>query len=323
MGKMVATKRILITGGLGYLGGRIAKYLSENTQYYIVLGVRNSTIGRPAWLVNGEIVNFDVANKDSLDGICKNIDIVIHLAAINDADSLKDPEFALQINTVGTLRVLESAISSGIDKFIYFSTAHVYGKLSGVIDERVLPSPTHPYAITHHSAEEFVLAAHSKEDITGVVLRLSNGMGVPERPEVNAWMLIVNDLCKQAVITGELVLKSSGLQKRNFIPISDISKAVDHMINLPNEEIKDSLFNLGSEKTMSIIEVTYIIANRCEVILGFKPEIVVPDVDTSAVQNVPDFNYKIDKLKNSGFNVVGDIGQEIDDILLFCKKYHT
>ena len=91
MGKMVATKRILITGGLGYLGGRIAKYLSENTQYYIVLGVRNSTIGRPAWLVNGEIVNFDVANKDSLDGICKNIDIVIHLAAINDADSLKDP----------------------------------------------------------------------------------------------------------------------------------------------------------------------------------------------------------------------------------------
>jgi len=308
---------ILITGSSGYVGGRLAKYLAQNTKHYLLLGVRGNISNPPSWLTNGEIIKLDVLNDNQLITACERATVIIHLAAINEIDCLRNPESAVNINTLGTLKLLRSAEKNGVNKIIYFSTAHVYGELIGKITENTLPRPTHPYAITHKAAEDFILASHHEKKIIGIVLRLSNSFGVPERHQVNRWTLVVNDLCKQVVTTGEMVLNSSGLQRRDFITLDDVCRAVDHTITLSDVEYGDGVFNLGGENALRIIDIVDLISIRCENIFGFKPNI---QCENTSDETSPSLEYSIDKFKATGFSLDRNFEKEIDATLNLCKK---
>jgi len=310
-------EKILITGGLGYLGGRVAKYLALNTPHYILLGVRNIDIEKPSWLSNGEVIHLNVLNDNQLLKACKGVTVIIHFAAINEVDSLKEPELAINVNTLGTLKLLRCAEGAGVRRIIYFSTAHIYGDLTGSINEQTIPRPAHPYAITHRAAEDFILAAHDSKNISGIVLRLSNAFGAPERHQVNRWMLVVNDLCKQAVTTGKLVLHSTGLQQRDFITMHDVSRAVEHALLLSDVECGDGLFNLGGETSLRIIDLVEIISSRCEKILGIKPDILRLETNDNYLHSL---DYKIDKFKAAGFSLSGSLEGEIDSTLKLCEE---
>ena len=312
------TNKILITGGLGYLGGRVSKHLSENTPDYLLLGTRKKHIKTPSWLWNGEVLELNVLDDRLLKDACEGVATIVHFAAINEVDSLQDPENALKVNSLGTLKLLNVAINAGVKRFIYFSTAHVYGDLVGRINEKTIPRPTHPYAITHHVAEDFILAANQSNAIKGIVLRLSNGFGAPERPEVNRWTLIVNDLCKQAVTSRKLVLHSSGMQRRDFITLHDVGRAVEHAMSLSDKSCGDGLFNLGGEASMQILDLANKISLRCEKILGFKPDIVRPL--PSKGDRADDLDYLMSKFKATGFALSGDLDYEIDETLRMCRN---
>lgn len=309
---------VLITGGLGYVGGRIARTLAESNTLFLRLSTRQAGMQPPTWLRNGDIVPLDLMSEEDLDKACHGMRCVIHLAAMNEIDSAKDPEQALVVNGLGTLKLLRAAERAGVERFIYFSTAHVYGApLVGEISEQTIPRPVHPYAITHHIAEDFVLAANDQGILTGIVLRLSNGFGAPINAEVNRWTLIANDLCRQAVTSRKLVLRSSGLQRRDFITLTDVGRAVTHFIGLLASDCRDGLFNLGGETSLRIIELTERIADRCEAVLGFKPPI--ERVEPKPGESSASLEYRIDKLKATGFNLTGDFNEEIDATLRLCQ----
>lgn len=310
---------VLVTGGMGYVGGRISKFLSEKNGIKLRISTREHNVDTPEWLTDGQIVTLDLMSESELEDACYGVKCIVHLAAVNEVDSLKDPQLALTINGLGSLKLLNAAIKAGVERFIYFSTAHVYGaKLEGVITEKSLARPVHPYAISHRTAEDFVLAAHDRKALIGIVLRLSNGVGVPIRAEVDRWTLLVNDLCRQAVTTRKLVLRSSGLQKRDFITLHDVVRAVFHYINLPIGQCADGLFNLGGECSLKVIDMAKLIVERCYEIFGFTPEIVVPDPLPHEASN--DLQYVIEKMKSTGFDLEGNMKDEIDSTLLFCQK---
>ena len=310
---------VLITGGLGYVGGRVAQALADNPQLFLRLGTRQADLPVPTWFANGEAVSLDIMRDEDLDAACRGVRSVIHLAAMNEIDSTADPQQALIINSLGTLKVLRAAERAGAERFIYFSTAHVYGApLVGTITEQTLPRPIHPYAITHHVAEDFVLAANDQGTLTGIVLRLSNGFGAPINAGVNRWTLIVNDLCRQAVTTKKLALRSSGLQQRDFITLADVGRAVAHFLDLPAEQCDNRLFNLGGDASLRIIDITERIADRCESILGFRPAIERPDPNPGETSEPLD--YRIDKLKATGFSLIGNFDEEIDATLRLCQQ---
>lgn len=308
---------VLITGGLGYLGGRISKYLAENTNYNLRITTKQRDYQMPAWARQVEVVPMDLLSDDDIVTACKGIRAVIHLASVNEITSAADPELALTVNGLGTLRLLNAAKKQGVERFIYFSTAHVYGSpLQGIITEATLPRPTHPYAISHKVAEDFVLAARDRKELSGIVLRLSNGYGAPVSIDVDRWTLLVNDLCKQAVTKNKLLLRSSGLQKRDFISIYDVCRVVSHFLTLNEEKCGDGLFNVGGEETKKVIDIANIIAERCHNILGYKPEIT----RNMSAEKTCDLSIVIDKLKSTGFNLRGDMLSEIDQTILFCKQ---
>ncbi|HMB45880.1 MAG TPA: NAD-dependent epimerase/dehydratase family protein, partial [Candidatus Methanoperedens sp.] len=94
---------ILITGGFGYIGGRVAQHLGKiYGDENILLFVKNNKI-KPDWVGDKKILTGDVLDISSLEAACKDIDVIIHLAALNEIDSERNPLKALRINGEGTL----------------------------------------------------------------------------------------------------------------------------------------------------------------------------------------------------------------------------
>lgn len=310
-------KKVLVTGGLGYIGGRVCQHLSSLSMFQLLIGTRNNKQPIPNWLTNGQLVNVDLSDDDSLVKACTNVDSIVHLASINEIECAADPIRALNINSIGTVRLLNAAIKAKVKRFIFFSTAHVYGSpLSGTLTEKELPRPQHPYAITHKAAEDFVLAAHDKGQINAVVLRLSNGFGCPERANVNRWTLLVNDLCKQAITSKKITLHSSGVQVRDFISLTDVARAVEHVLNMTKEETSDGLFNLGGEQSVKIIDMAEKIAERCNKVLNYKINIERMNPDAGEISN--QLEYSMEKIKSTGFALKSNLIEEIDETLKLC-----
>lgn len=309
--------KVLLTGGLGYLGGRIACALVA-AGHQVRCGTRRTGAAAPSWLPEMLMVTLDWGSTESLTEACRGIDCIIHLAAMNEVESAKDPVGALEMNGLSSLRLLEASKAAGVRRFVYFSTAHIYGTpLKGNIDESSLPRPVHPYAITHKVAEDFVLAAHDQKQVEGVVIRLSNGFGAPVTPDVNRWTLLVNDLCRQAAINGELRLNSDGLQQRDFITLADVVQAVNHLLELDTKQLANGLFNLGGGNVMSILEMTERIAVRWRALTGRDIAILRPPGDGL---KFPAFSYRCDKLAATGFRLTGQVDREIDDTLELCLQ---
>jgi UDP-glucose 4-epimerase len=309
--------RVLVTGGLGYLGGRLSQFLETQLNYRTILGIRQGS-GVPSWLPQAEVVHIDLGLPGNLQSICSGVDAVVHLAGMNAQDCERDPPSAFEVNAVATGRLVDAAIKAGVKRFIYVSTAHVYcSPLIGVITEETCPVSLHPYATSHRAGEDLVRVAYQSGEIETVVIRLSNAFGAPVHKKANCWMLIANDLCRQAVTTRQMILRTPGLQRRDFIPLTDVCRAVGHLIELSGKELGMGLFNLGGKWSPTVWEMACLIQKRCKLVLGFETEIIRPP--RQAHDTSDEFDYRIDRLMSTGFQLEADRAEEIDNLLKFCK----
>lgn len=310
-------RHILVTGGFGYIGGRVAQGLALPGRH-VVLGSRVER-ERPAWLPSASTTVIDWHDEANLRHACGGVDAVVHLAAVNEVEAARDPVQALEMTAVATARLIEAAKAEGVSRFIYFSTAHVYGApLVGHIDEDVCPRPVHPYATSHRAAEDVILSAHDQGALTGVVLRVSNGYGAPAHADIDRWTLLANDLCRQAVTSGHLVLRSAGLQRRDFVALTDVSRAVEHVLNIAPDAVGNGIFNVGGRWAPTVAGMAALIAERCTQVLGFHPEISVPEPRPD--EETQPLEYSVDKLAATGFMLSGDRNAEIDAMLRLCHQ---
>jgi UDP-glucose 4-epimerase len=308
---------ILIAGGFGFVGGRLGQHLQQ-TGHQVILGSRNARHA-PHWLPSSGVVLMNWDDFSSLQEVCSGVDIVIHAAGMNALDCASNSLQALAVNGLATSRLINAASIAGVTRFIYLSTAHVYANpLTGTISEESCPRNLHPYATSHLAGENAVLSANENGLIEGVVLRLSNAFGAPVDEDVNCWTLFVNDLCRQAVENRKLVLRSHGLQQRDFITLQSTSRCIEHFLRLPATALHDGLFNVGGGQAVSIYEITLLIASRCKVVLGFMPTIERIEPQSQDVAAL--LEYSVAKLESTGCDIQQDFESEIDTTLSFCLK---
>jgi UDP-glucose 4-epimerase len=309
---------ILITGGLGYLGGRIAAHLIL-AGFKVRIASSRKFPKIPSVLSSCEIVYVDFFDNTSLESACNNVSTILHLAGINAANSSDDPESALLINGLGTLKLLRAAEKEEVNKFLFFSTIHVYGyPLINKIDETKVPNPSNHYSISNRLAEDYVMLASQSGKIFGAIVRLSNAVGRPIDDESNCWSLVVNDLCRQAVQFNHLKLNSDGKQQRDFIPISNICDAVELLIGLPESKYNRQIFNLGG-KVFTIYEIALLIAECNNLIFGINIEVEVEkNCNKEVISNNLHFN--TNKLASLGFKQNNNLRSEIDLLLKFCAN---
>ena len=309
--------KILITGGFGYLGGRLSQFLSNKDQYQIILASRSSR-EIPTWAPNTEAVSIDWENDELIDKLTSQVDVIVHLAGLNAQDCLTQPIKAIEVNAIKTARIVQSAIRQNVKRFVYMSTAHVYrSPLKGLITEKSNLSNFHPYATSHRSGEDVLRLAHKRKEIEGIVIRLSNAYGCPTHIDANCWMLLVNDLCRQAITTKGMILKSPN-EVRNFITIRDFCSAMEHLLKLPLDNLGDGLFNLGGNSA-KVIDMAEIIQARCLQMLGFSPKIIFQHNIQKKVGSK--LNYSVKKLLSTGWQIKNDSLFEIDKTLYFCNEY--
>tara|TARA_B100002003_G_C14129141_1_gene543132 strand:- start:1253 stop:2230 length:978 start_codon:yes stop_codon:yes gene_type:complete len=310
----------LITGGLGYLGGRIADSLKKNyPDTTIILSTRRKFSEIPGWAKSFQTIHMDVCNPSSIEDAVVNPDTIIHLAALNRHDSFKDIESAWETNALGTQALLSAANRKGVRRFVYFSTSHVYGDRRGTITEDSPARPHHPYAATHRAAEDMVRFYRHYKNMDTLILRLSNGFGWPMDIGSNGWALVFNDLCRQAVTSGRIVVKSSGKQHRDFITLHDVSAAIEHFLFTIPGQWGDGLYNLGGDGSLSIAEAAKTIATVYKKKYGKSVPIEITGKGDGGTCDPVHFN--IDKLKKTGFRLVGSMEKEIEQTFSLCEIF--
>ncbi len=317
---LMSDRKILITGGLGYLGGRIADSLKRNyPETTIILGTRRKFSKIPDWAKSFQTIHLDLCNTSSIEEAVVASDTIIHLAALNEHDSFKNIESAWETNAMGTQALLSSANRAGVRRFVYFSTFHIYGNCVGTITEDSPTQSHHPYATTHRAAEDMIRFYQHYENMDTLTLRLSNGFGYPMDTKINRWTLVFNDLCRQAVTSGKIVVKSTGKQHRDFITLHDVGAVIGHFLfTIPNQW-EDGLYNLGGENSLSIKEVAKIITKVYRKKYGKSIPVQIDGRDDGAINNPVCFS--IDKLKKTGFRLTGNMEREIEQTFSLCEKF--
>ena len=306
---------ILITGGFGFIGGRLAQHL-EQAGHQIVLGTRNA-VSAPDWLPNVRVVETNWSDSKALEQICTGVDVIIHAAGMNAQDCALNPVEALEFNGLATSRLIEAACKVGVQRFFYLSTAHVYASpLVGIITEETCPRNLHPYATSHMAGENVVLNAFQRGGTTGIVLRLSNAFGAPMHKDVNCWMLVMNDLCRQAVQTGKIVLLTNGQQYRNFITISEVCRIIEELLSYEFDAGSQNIINVGSTISKTVLEMAQLIQQRCACILNVMPSIEIPDKGGDEQYQM--LEYRADRLAEMSINIESNFKDEIENILRFC-----
>jgi len=229
--------KTIVTGGLGYLGSMLVKSLAEEGRQVIVLdkGIFGSEHKLPNVSYFRKFADFIMFCKGQL--IDK--DTICHLGGLsNDPMSNYDKLANVKINTDFT-RLLIKALSNmnWKGKFIYASSASVYGFNSELVDEESKVDPNSAYAESKHNSELLLAEECEKASITLVILRKATVMGWSVRPRLD---LVVNTMVASAYKTGMIKLFSGGEIWRPLVHIGDVVDCYRYFsadISLPNVSI--------------------------------------------------------------------------------------
>ena len=260
-------KTILVTGGAGFIGSSVNKLLHRFGYKTIVLD--NLSRGCQARVRHGIFVHGDIGDRDTLEKLFSQykIDAVMHFAAFIDVgESIHSPSLYYQNNVVNSLILLEMMRRFSIDKFIFSSTAAVYGlPEKNLVDEEHPLQPINPYGETKLILEKKLGDFDQEYGLKSCTLRYFNAAGADPEGEIrnikprhsNLIPILLNCLIKEEPITifGTDYETPDGTCIRDFIHIDDLGMAhIKAMIRL-FEGKESTTYNLGNGKGHSVREV--------------------------------------------------------------------
>ena len=273
------TKRILVTGGLGFIGNHIVRHLVNEHKDWRIFNLDCQTYaGNPDNVRDFEdkenytLLDNDIRDAATLGFLFDRFRFtdVIHLAAESHVDnSITGPRPFIETNIVGTFNLLEEARKHWGNepghKFYYFSTDEVFGFLDkdgeSFTEENKL-DPSSPYSASKASADLLVMAYHRTYGLPVTISRCSNNYGPYQFPEKLIPLMIANALAdKPLPVYGE------GLNVRDWLYVEDHCRAID--LILENGRVGE-VYNIGGHNEKANIEVVKIILSQ----LG-KPESLI------------------------------------------------
>jgi UDP-glucose 4-epimerase len=256
-------KKVIITGGTGFIGRHLVRKLSNNKQFSIAL-VANTSNFSGMELSEKIPITYHTADIRERENILKIFrdeiaDICIHLAAkISVAESIKNPQETMDINVNGTLNVLEACHRSGVDNFVFASSAAVYGDVEKLpISEDESLNPLSPYGTSKMLAEQHVLSYKQSRKIKNTIsLRIFNVYGSGQTSEAD----VITKFAKRLSIGQPPVINGDGMQTRDFISVEDVADAIisstTSMENVGNKSMAlPIVFNVGTGIPTSINEL--------------------------------------------------------------------
>jgi len=263
---------LLITGGCGFLGTNLVRYLSANRPEYhltvfdlLTYAGSKSNIKQLLSNKNVSFVEGDICDRDQLKAVLEyGIDMVVNLAAETHVDrSIASPEEFVRTNVFGTQVLLDCCRKKSVS-LLHVSTDEVYGPTpDGVLfSEDAHLQPTSPYAASKASADLLIIAAHTVYEQPAMIVRPVNNLGPFQYPE-KLIPLFVDRLSRGLPVP----VYGDGMQKRMWLFVEDFCSAIDFVIDgfTPGE-----CFNLASKFETTNIDLTQNLVN----IIGCKNDLI-------------------------------------------------
>jgi len=302
---MRVPRKVLVTGGAGYVGGiLVPKLLNKGHQVkvidlYIYGNDVLSTVKDHPNLIQ---VKGDIRDRALLEKELPGYDAIIHLACIsNDPSYELDPELGKSVNYDAFVELVDVSKKAGVKNFIYASSSSVYGvKDEPEVTEDLPLEPLTDYSKYKAKCEE-VLLREATDDFIGTVIRPSTICGYSPRMRLD---LTVNILTNHAVNKGEITV-FGGEQKRPNFHIQDMTDLYVFLLELPKDKIQRKIYNAGYEN--------YKVKEIAEMVRG----IINPDlpVKITPTDDIRSYHVSSQKIKEElGFEAKHTIEEAIRDL---------
>lgn len=260
---------ILLTGGLGYMGSHLCRRLSEDDKI-IILDNFSNNLKNIKKQKNVKIIYEDIRNRMVVDRITKGIDIIIHTAAqISITRSIEDPIYDADNNIVGTLNLLEAARKYMTKRFIYISSAAVYGApIYLPVDEKHVTNPISPYGLSKLTGERYSLLYHDLYGLPVTCIRPFNIFGPGQMK--NSYSGVITKFVDNVKSDNCPIIFGDGSQTRDFVYINDVVDAI--LLIMKNDDAIGQVFNIGSGNPTNIKDLANIIIEISDKDLSIKFE---------------------------------------------------
>lgn len=250
----MAMKKVLVTGGAGFIGSHLVDRLLKEGCFVTVID--NFSTGRPENLSqhknnsNLKIIKEDISELDNIKDHFKGCDAVFHLAALADiVPSIVNPVNYYKSNVTGTMCVAEACRLAGVKKLLYAASSSCYG-IPDIFPtpETAKIQPQYPYALTKYLGEEIVLHWSKVYGLPVVSLRLFNAYGLRSRTS-GTYGAVFGVFLAQKLNHKPLTIVGDGTQTRDFVYATDIAEA---FIAAAKSDCRQEVINVGSGNSYSI-----------------------------------------------------------------------
>lgn len=243
-------KKVLVTGGAGFVGINLVKYLLETRKYKV--NVLDNLSSGSYQLLNqavdeagSEITLFqaDILDKTDVNRILPGYEYVVHLAAQTGViPSQQDPFHDAAVNITGTLNLLDAAVENNIQKFVFASSAAPLGEQKPPLDEKKVPKPLSPYGASKLAGEAYCSAFYHSYGLNTVGLRFSNVYGPNSLHKGSVVALFIKKILKNEPLT----VYGDGKQTRDFLYVTDVARVIHDILQSSDKKINGEIFQLGT-----------------------------------------------------------------------------
>jgi UDP-glucose 4-epimerase len=253
--------RVLVTGGGGFIGSHVVDRLLDRGDTPRIFDLSASPYHSP---LEVETFTGSITDPANLDLAMRDCDAVIHLAAVADVGHVHaDPVLAEEVNTRGTLNVLEAACRAKVGRVVYGSTTWVYSDCpeQEVDEETAIPAPRHLYTATKLAGETYCAGYAELFDLESTVLRF----GIPYGPRARA-AGVVAKFTDLAFEGKALTIAGDGSTTRSFIYVEDLAEGI---VAALRREAGGRTYNLSGDEVVTILEIAERVqenTDNCEIV---------------------------------------------------------
>jgi len=283
-------RRLLVTGGAGLVGSRLAADLAADNEVVVADDLSNAE--RDDVPAGVEFVEADLTDPDRVaEVVTGDLDAVFHLAAADKYVDTDDPRSQFEVNGHMTYTILERMDEVGVDRIAYTSSSTVYGEAPRPTPEDYAPlEPISVYGAAKLSEESLLSVYAHSHDFTVWNFRFANIVG----PRFGAG--VVPDFVeKLRADPDRLVILGNGRQEKSFMHVTECSEAIQHVVEHADGAM--NTYNLGTRTTTSVTRVADIVSD----VMGLEPAYEYTGGDRGWTGDVPKMRLSIEKLSALGW----------------------
>lgn len=253
---MTKISKALVTGGAGFIGSHIVDELvSRGIETYVIDDLSTGSLENLGQHKQNNLLHVIVSDIRKIGDVlpdASEMDVVFHEAAIASVlRSVKEPGTVHDVNVNATLELMDFCVRKGIKRFVFASTAAVYGTLDSRASEDLVCKPISPYGASKLSVENYLGAYHASYGLETVALRYFNVYG--PRQTMNDYSGVITIFTNKLLRKEAPFIHGDGLQTRDFVHVKDIVQA--NMLAMGSKNASGQVFNVATGNSITVLSL--------------------------------------------------------------------